>query len=695
MSVISMMLCCAMLVGTTFAWFTDEVVSTGNIIKSGTLDVTMEWADGKEDPATTTWTDASTGAIFDYDLWEPGYVQVCHVRIANVGTLALKYQLHIVANGKVSELADVIDVYYADPAVQVADRAAMSNLTRLGTLTEVLGAMSTTASGELEAGAAAHVVTLALKMQESAGNEYQDMTIGTDFSVKLVATQLTAEEDSFDDQYDKMATIDTEAELREALEADYDLIVLGANITLTESIVIPANKTVAIDLAGYTMSQKNAQQTTAYAMIDNQGKLTIEDSIGTGKISYEDATPYTADPGWASNTIRNTGTLTVNGGTIENITSDSVMEYGYPHAIDAYQGSVTTINGGTVKSLNYDSIRMFCNSDTLATTVNITGGTIINRVSFQDPASNRAGYGVLNITGGTFVTTDNVTANVRLLNFSNVSSNMKATVTGGTFDKGFKTQDIVNKGVKTSDWLNMGTGVTPVTTAAELESALASAGNGDTIVLCSGEYIIPDSAQGKTLKFVGLGNNVVIAAQDDGAAEGDCDYSFDGSTVTFENLTITTTATYFPGYVRMKGTYNNCTINGVYTLYDNSTFNGCTFNISGDLYNVWTWGANEATFNGCTFNSDGKAILLYGQANTKLTVNNCVFNDNGGLSDLKAAIEIGNDYGSSYELIVNNTVVNGYEINDKGINTGTTLWGNKNSMGTDKLNVVVDGVDVY
>jgi hypothetical protein len=102
-----------------------------------------------------------------------------------------------------------------------------------------------------------------------------------------------------------------------------------------------------------------------------------------------------------------------------------------------------------------------------------------------------------------------------------------------------------------------------------------------------------------------------------------------------------------------------------------------------------------ATFNGCTFNSDGKAMLLYGTANTKLTLNDCVFNDNGGLTDLKAAVEIGNDYNKSYELIVNNTTVNGYEINDKGINTGTTLWANKNSMGTDKLNVVVDGVDVY
>ena len=64
-------------------------------------------------------------------------------------------------------------------------------------------------------------------------------------------------------------------------------------------------------------------------------------------------------------------------------------------------------------------------------------------------------------------------------------------------------------------------------------------------------------------------------------------------------------------------------------------------------------------------------------------------------ADLKAAIEIGNDYGRSYELIVNNATVNGYEINDKGINTGSTLWANKNSMSTDKLNVVIDGVDVY
>ena len=124
-------------------------------------------------------------------------------------------------------------------------------------------------------------------------------------------------------------------------------------------------------------------------------------------------------------------------------------------------------------------------------------------------------------------------------------------------------------------------------------------------------------------------------------------------------------------------------------------FENCTFNVSGDVYNLWTWGAPTATFTGCTFNSDGKALLLYGTVNTKLTVNDCTFNDNGGLADLKAALEIGNDYGKSYTLVVNNTTVNGYEINDKGINTGSTLWGNKNSMAPANLSVTVDGTKVY
>jgi len=205
MSALALLMCVSMLIGTTFAWFTDNVTSTNNIIKAGTLDVTMEWAEGDEDPATAQYKDASSGAIFDNDLWEPGYTEAKHIKIGNAGTLALKYQMRILANGVVSGLADVIDVYYYDTAVKL-DRTNYASGTRLGTLSEVLNntnpnAISSTIAGTLEA-KASKTVTLVLHMQESAGNEYQGLSIGTDFSIQILATQYTSEHDTFNDQYD-------------------------------------------------------------------------------------------------------------------------------------------------------------------------------------------------------------------------------------------------------------------------------------------------------------------------------------------------------------------------------------------------------------------------------------------------------------------------------------------------------------
>ena len=228
------------------------------------------------------------------------------------------------------------------------------------------------------------------------------------------------------------------------------------------------------------------------------------------------------------------------------------------------------------------------------------------------------------------------------------------------------------------------------------ELAAADIADNATIYLTKGEYVIPAAAKGKTVTFIGIGNpeEVKVAVTNVGGSEN-CDYGLDGSKATFEGITITTNSSTYIGYARCNGTYKNCIINGTYTLYGESTFENCVFNVSGNVYNIWTWGAPNATFDGCTFNSEGKAMLLYGQANTKLTINNCTFNDNDGLNVKKAAIEIGDDYGSSYVLIVNNTVVNGFALNDEGYNTNTTLWGNKNSMPKERLNVIIDGADVY
>lgn len=204
-SALSLVLCFSMLVGTTFAWFTDSVTSENNIIKSGNIKVEMHWAQGKDDPATANWQDASQGAIFDYEKWEPGYTEVRHIKIENKGSLALQYKIIIVANGEVSDLADVIDVYYLDPAAQVTDRAQLTENNKLGTLTEVLANLDETGIGYLASGDS-DTITLALKMQESAGNEYQNAALCEGgFSVQLLATQAIGEHDSFGNDYDNNA----------------------------------------------------------------------------------------------------------------------------------------------------------------------------------------------------------------------------------------------------------------------------------------------------------------------------------------------------------------------------------------------------------------------------------------------------------------------------------------------------------
>lgn len=212
-SVVALLICFTMLIGTTYAWFTDVVTSSNNIIKTGILDAAVTWTDDFA-AAEDTWNDVenpNTEAIFDYKLWEPGYVAVRYLKVANVGTLAFKYKLVIVVNGKpVQEgdvnLADVIDVYYAPEKVAVPNRDLENNpdLTYAGTLSNLITGTSVV-NGVLLAGQTTDCIdygTIVLKMQESAGNEYQDLAVGTSFDIMLFATQYTHEEDSFDKYYD-------------------------------------------------------------------------------------------------------------------------------------------------------------------------------------------------------------------------------------------------------------------------------------------------------------------------------------------------------------------------------------------------------------------------------------------------------------------------------------------------------------
>ena len=89
-SATALILSIAMLVGTTFAWFTDKVTSGRNIIKAGNLDVTLEYfKDG-------TWEDVKDSTdLFQTNLWEPGATDVVYLKVSNIGSLALKYKFAV------------------------------------------------------------------------------------------------------------------------------------------------------------------------------------------------------------------------------------------------------------------------------------------------------------------------------------------------------------------------------------------------------------------------------------------------------------------------------------------------------------------------------------------------------------------------------------------------------------------------
>ena len=215
-SVVSLLLCFVMLVGTTFAWFTDSVVSANNIITTGNLDVAMYWSENNTD-----WNNAEgLGArpVFDYDNWEPGYTEVRYIKVANEGDLSFKYLMYINPTGVVGALADVIDVSYDivtgnDGFTAPTTMYNMGSLRKIGTLSEVIYEEVAIPGGVLLPDGKSSdgcysgevVYCVAFHMQELAGNEYMKQSIGDSFGITLHATQYTYESDSFGTGYDTNA----------------------------------------------------------------------------------------------------------------------------------------------------------------------------------------------------------------------------------------------------------------------------------------------------------------------------------------------------------------------------------------------------------------------------------------------------------------------------------------------------------
>ena len=185
-SVMALVMCVVMLLGTTFAWFTDTARASVNTIKSGTLNVQIQDTSGKE-ISTLEWVDKEGKAIEKQDdiLWEPGCTYLLTpFKIVNTGNLALKYKIEITGLDGGAKLLKVIKFTYKVDGTEL-------NLNEEGHLAANGGATGT--------------ITISAHMDELAGNEYQNETL-TGVKFNVVATQDTVEYDSTGKNYDAKAT---------------------------------------------------------------------------------------------------------------------------------------------------------------------------------------------------------------------------------------------------------------------------------------------------------------------------------------------------------------------------------------------------------------------------------------------------------------------------------------------------------
>ena len=358
-SLFALFLCIVLLIGTTFAWFTDTASTGVNKIQSGKLDVELQYKDGD------TWKNAE-GQTLDFQkaekgageeiLWEPGCTyKLPEIKVVNNGNLALKYKLEVTGIEGDKKLNEVIDWTIAGGELD--------------------------AEKPLAAKADSGAMTIQGHMQESAGNDYQNLSI-EGISITVYATQDTVENDSFNNQYDKNATypVKSAAELKEAL-ADGGSVSVSKDIktdnigdTAADRVIISNPTTLNLDAKIVSPDDMGNNSTNFCALIVDANttiNATANGGIDTGK-----------NGGYAIN-VRNGANLTINNG----------YYYGGGTAVQVQKGTLT-INGGTFAcepfGAPYGSNFLINCVDSAykngSAKVIIKGGTFIN----FDPSNNSA-----------------------------------------------------------------------------------------------------------------------------------------------------------------------------------------------------------------------------------------------------------------------------------------------------------------
>ena len=361
-SVMALVMCVVMLVGTTFAWFTDTASTGVNKIQAGNLDVKLSYLT-KENG----WQEVTdTTKLFDGSaLWEPGHTEVAYLKVENVGNLALKYQMSVnVANevtstsvlGNTLKLSDyikmgVVDGQSAAFADRDAARAAVQDAGNIATYTK---------DGNIAAGGAAQYVAMVVYMPETIGNEANyavDKTVPSiELGVKLFATQDTVEFDSFGKDYDKNATypvVVSQSQLNTSLTLD----ALKDENGKVSPVEVTLGNTAAEDI---NYSQNNSGYTGKGVMLGST-KLNkyaaAPAAAGQYKFTFKDGTITSAATGYGSiDNYKDTSVYMLVPGNsdvvFENMTFNGVVSFD----IQKYTSPWSNLNSITFKNCTFNGI---------------------------------------------------------------------------------------------------------------------------------------------------------------------------------------------------------------------------------------------------------------------------------------------------------------------------------------------------
>ena len=347
-SIMAMVLCLAMLVGATFAWFTDTASTGVNKIQAGNLDVALEMKD-----AAGQWVSAegktldfvkAAGAENEAILWEPGCTYTLpELRVVNNGNLALKYKVIITGINGSAKLNTVIDWTIGDVA---------------------MGTEQHLAAGESNA------FTIKGHMKESAGNEYMNESIDG-IAITVVATQDTVESDSFDKDYDAGAEYPVVAVAN--VNTNGDTVLKDKEEDHTIQVTVPAGaldegvQSLKLEVvksatpAGVQVASTESSQSYEVTMKDQSGNavstngtlMTVEMNVGKNRTAlklYHDGEKMTNDIGTLTDAADHyvydaaTGYVTMKVSHFSPFTAVFARDYWTDHAADGYATPVDTAN---------------------------------------------------------------------------------------------------------------------------------------------------------------------------------------------------------------------------------------------------------------------------------------------------------------------------------------------------------------